>query len=164
MVIEGGWLMQYLSAPTANVSTPPVQYGIAPLPIAPTGLRGDLIFTNAWGAYRQTSHPQAAWELSQYMTGEAVQESALRDGFALPTLTALAHDPYFAQHPDDRVLFDALSYGYPDTYGSYDDYIHTRLNDAIDSVFSGQVDARTALDNAAQLINSTVDSTYPDPG
>jgi len=149
MVVEGGWLIQYLQK-----NFPNVQYGIAPLPLSPTGKRADLIFTNAWAAYSQTPHPAAAWELIKYMAGQSVQESQLKEGFALPSLKNMADDPYLQTNPNLKVLFDsAQDDGYPDNYGSYDLLIHQRLDLAIANVLSRQEDAQEALDNAARQIN-----------
>lgn len=149
MIIEGGWLIPYLAS-----TYPSLQYGIAPLPTAPNGKRADLTFTNAWAAYSGTKHPEAAWELIKYMTGATVQESNLNAGFALPTLTSLANAPYFASHPDFKVLFDAAPYSYADYYGSQDATIHTDVSNAIDAVLLGKEDAQTALNNAATTINN----------
>jgi multiple sugar transport system substrate-binding protein len=149
MVIEGPWLIPYLSS-----TYPSIQYGIAPMPIAPTGKRADLNFTNAWSAYSGTKHPEAAWELIKYMTGATVQETNLNAGFALPTVKSLANATYFTSHPDFKVLFDAAPYSYADYYGSQDATIHTDLSNAIDAVLLGKQDAQTALNNAATTINN----------
>jgi multiple sugar transport system substrate-binding protein len=152
MEVEGGWLIQYLQK-----NFPHTQYGIAPLPLSPSGKRADLIFTNAWAAYSQTPHPEAAWELIKYMSGQEVQESQLKEGFALPSLKKLVNDPYFRANPDLKVLFDsAQNDGYPDNYGPYDLLIHQRLDLAISSVLSGQEDPQSALDNAARQINKVL--------
>lgn len=149
MAIEGGWLIPYM---TANF--PSVQYGIAPLPVAPTGKRADLIYTNAWAAYSGTQHADAAWQLIKYMCGQDVQTSQLHACFALPSLKSLANDPYFAQNPGVKAMFDAATYGYADNYGPDDTNIHSDLSDAIEKVFLGKADAQTALNEAAQQINN----------
>ncbi len=149
MAIEGGWLIPYLAQQYSSV-----QYGIAPLPVAPTGKRADLIYTNAWGAYSGTKHPEAAWELIKYMTGTDVQTSQLNAGFALPTLKSLANAPYFASHPDFKVLFDAATYGYADYYGSQDQSIHNTLATALQAVMLNKQTPQAALDDAAKKVNS----------
>lgn len=149
MVIEGGWLIPYMSSTYPNV-----QYGIAPLPVGPDGKQANLSFTNAWSAYSGTKHPEAAWELIKYMTGATVQESQLNAGFALPTLKSLANAPYFAAHPDFKALFDAASYCYADYYGSQDSSIHTDVGNAIQEVLLNKQSAQTALDNAATQVNN----------
>ncbi|QBD83710.1 ABC transporter substrate-binding protein [Ktedonosporobacter rubrisoli] len=156
MALEGGWLIPYL---TQNFSH--VDYGIAPIPLAPAGKRGNLIFMNAWAAYAGTRHPEAAWELIKYMTGQEVQGSQLHAGFALPSLRSLANDAYFEQHPALKVLFDAASYGYVDVYGPDDLFIHQKLDLAIASVLSGKADAQIALDVAARQINVQLQASSP---
>lgn len=149
MALEGPWLIPYMSD-----NFPKVQYGIAPVPLAPNGKRADLIFTNAWSAYAQTKHPEAAWELAKYMTGQDVQGSQLRAGFALPSLKSLANDPYFTRNPGFKTLFDAATYGYADNFGPRTGVIHTRLDAAVEKVLLGKADAKTALDTAANQVNN----------
>ena len=149
MAMEGGWLIPYLAQTYPNI-----QYGIAPLPVAPTGKRADLIYTNAWAAYSGTKHPDAAWQLIKYMTGSVVQTSQLHAGFALPTLKSLANDSYFTQNPGVKVMFDAASYGYADYYGPQDQAIHTDLDNAIEKVLLNKSDVPTALQEAASKVNS----------
>lgn len=149
MAIEGGWLIPYLAQQYSSV-----QYDIAPLPVAPSGKRADLIYTNAWAAYAGTKHPEAAWQLIKYMTGTAVQESQLNAGFALPTLKSLANAPYFATHPGFKVLFDSATYGYADYYGSQDQAIHNTVATALQAVMLNKQTPQAALDDAAKKVNS----------
>lgn len=152
MAIEGGWLIPYLKE-----TYPRVQYGIAPLPIGPTGQPANLSFTNAWSAYANTQHPEAAWELIRYMASATVQESKLRAGFALPTLKSLAGSAYFAAHPDVRVLFEAAPYSYADYYGAQDTAIRTYLGNAIQAVLLNKESAQTALQNAEIQVNARLE-------
>ncbi|HEU5376528.1 MAG TPA: ABC transporter substrate-binding protein [Ktedonobacteraceae bacterium] len=149
MVVEGNWLIPYLTS-----TYPGMQYGIAPIPVAPNGKRANLTFTNAWSASAGTEHPEAAWELLKYMTGSTVQESQLNAGFALPTLKSLANAPYFTTHPDARVLFEAAPYGHADYYGPQNATIHTDVSNAIDAVLLNKQDARSALNEAAIRVNN----------
>jgi len=149
MAMEGGWLIPYMAQTYPNI-----QYDIAPLPVAPTGKRADLIYTNAWAAYSGTKHADAAWQLIKYMTGSVVQTSQLHAGFALPTLKSLANDSYFSQNPGVKVMFDAASYGYADYYGPQDQAIHADLDNAIEEVLLNKQDVPTALNAAASKVNS----------
>lgn len=149
MVLEGGWMTPYMASTYPNV-----QYGIAPLPAGPTGIHADLSYTNAWAGSSVTKHPEAAWELIQYMTSSTVQGAQLNAGFALPTLKSLANAPYFASHLDVKTLFDASVYTYADYYGPQDSAIHTALSNAIQSVVLNKADAQTALNTAATQVNN----------
>jgi multiple sugar transport system substrate-binding protein len=149
MVFEGGWLIPYMQS-----TYPSIKYSIAPLPVAPNGKRANLTYTNAWSAYAGTKHPEAAWELIQYMTGSTVQESQLNAGFALPTLKSLANAPYFTSHPDFKTLFDAAPYSYADYYGPQDATIHTDVSNAIDAVLLNKQSPQDALNDAATKVNN----------
>ncbi len=151
MAFEGGWMIPYMSSTYPNV-----QYGIAPMPKSPTGKRGNLLYTNAWGAYSGTKHPDAAWKLIQYMTGSDFQTQVLHDGFALPTLQSLANDPYFQQNPGVKVLQDGATDGVADFYGPADTQIHTQVGNALQSVMLGKSDSKSALDSAAQTVNTWI--------
>ena len=151
MTIEGPWLIPYMTS-----TYPSVQYGIAPLPTAPTGKKANLIFTNAWAAYSGTKHPDAAWELIKYMTGTTVQKSQLDAGFALPTIKGLDNDPYFTQHPDFKVLFDAASYGYADYYGPQDATIHSDLATALQAIMLNKQTIPAALNDAATKVDQAL--------
>ncbi|MEO7001638.1 MAG: sugar ABC transporter substrate-binding protein, partial [Ktedonobacterales bacterium] len=133
MTFEGGWMIPFMSS-----TYPSVQYGIAPMPKAPNGQRGNLLYTNAWGAYSGTKHPDAAWKLIQYMTGASFQKQVLDDGFALPSIKSLANDPYFTQNPGVKVLQDGATYGHADFYGAADTTVHTEVANALEAVMLGK--------------------------
>jgi multiple sugar transport system substrate-binding protein len=151
MTVEGPWLIPYMSSTYPNI-----QYDIAPLPVSSTGKRANLIFTNAWAAYSGTKHPEAAWELIKYMTGTTVQKSQLDAGFALPTIKGLSNDPYFTQHPDFKVLFDAASYSYADYYGPQDVAIHNDLATALQAVMLNKQGVQSALNDAATKVDQAL--------
>ncbi len=151
MTFEGGWLIPFMTSTYPNV-----QYGIAPLPKAPDGNRGNLLFTNAWAASSSTKHADAAWKLVQYMTGTDYQTQVLHSGFALPTLKALANDSFIGQNPNVQSLVTGENYAKADFYGTADTQVHTNLADAIQSVMLGKADSKTALDQAAQKVNTFI--------
>ncbi len=153
MALEGGWLIPYLSQ-----QFPDVQYGVAPVPLAPNGKRADLIYTNAWAAYGNTKHADAAWQLIHYMASKDVQASQLHAGFALPSLVSMANDPYFQQNPGVKIMFDAANYGYADNYGPHDTDVKNATSSAIEKVLLGKADGKAALDNAASTVNNALQS------
>lgn len=153
MVLEGGWLIPYLKN-----KYPSLDYSIAPLPLAPTGQRADLIFTNAWAANSNTRHPEAAWEFIHYMTGYEVQQSVLHSGFALPTLKSFNDHPSVPDNPLVKVLSDAFKYGQVDYYGPQNTFIHQRLDLATRNILLDNANVRSALDNAAQQIDKSLAS------
>ena len=82
-----------------------------------------------------------------------MQKSQLDAGFALPTIKGLESDPYFTQHPDFKVLFDAASIGYADYYGPQDVAIHSDLNTALQSIMLNKQTVQAGLNDAATKIN-----------
>jgi multiple sugar transport system substrate-binding protein len=151
MTFEGGWMIPFMSS-----TYPSVQYKIAPMPMSSTGKRGNLLYTNAWAAYSGTKHADAAWKLIQYMTGADFQRQVLQDGFALPTISSLANDPYFASNPGVKVLQDGATDGVADFYGPADSQIHTQVANALQSVMLGKSSVPDALNSAAQTVNTWI--------
>lgn len=151
MTFEGGWMIPYMASTFPNV-----QYGIAPVPAAPGGKKGNLLYTNAWGAYSGTKHPDAAWKLVQYMTSSVYQQQVLQKGFALPTLKSLESDPYFTQNPGVKVLQDGAQYGHADFYGPADNKIHSELATALESVMLGKSSVQDALNGAATNVDTYI--------
>ncbi len=151
MTFEGGWMIPFMAQTYGSV-----QYAVAPMPKSASGKRGNLLYTNAWGAYSGTKHPDAAWKLIQYMTGADYQKQVLEDGFALPTIKSLANDPYFASHPDVKVLQDGAQDGVADFYGKADTETHTDVANALQSVMLGKSDVTSALNSAADKVNTYI--------
>lgn len=151
MTLEGGWMIPFMTS-----TYPSVQYSIVPLPKAANGQRGNLIFTNAWAAYSKTAHPDAAWKLIQYMTGQDYQTQVLHSGFALPTIKSLANDSYFNDHPDVKALASGADYGKADFYGAADAQVHSELASALESIMLGKSDVKPALDQAAQNVDTWI--------
>jgi multiple sugar transport system substrate-binding protein len=150
-VIEGGWMVPFLADPAGGFSD--VKYEAAPLPASNKGGRGNLIFTNAYSASANTKYPKAAAALVLFLAGAENQREVLRIGFALPTLKSLANDPYFKDHPVDAVLFDSVNYGTVHYFGPNHGKILDAINTALEKVFRGQADSKTALDEAADTIS-----------
>lgn len=151
MTFEGGWMIPFMSQTFPNV-----QYGIAPVPMAPNGKRGNLLYTNAWSAYSGTKYPDAAWKLIQFLTGAGHQGDVLHDGFALPTIKSLANDSYFQQNPGVAVLQQGADYGHADFYGAADGEVHTELANALTAIMLGKSSVQDALNTAAQNVNNWI--------
>jgi multiple sugar transport system substrate-binding protein len=75
------------------------------------------VFTVGYSISAKTKNPDASWILLNYLTGLDNQKAVLHSGFALPTRTALANDPYFADHPAAAAIFAGGAYGKPFSWG-----------------------------------------------
>jgi multiple sugar transport system substrate-binding protein len=151
MTFEGGWMIPYMSS-----TFPDIKYGIAPLPSAPNGQRSNLVYTNGWGAFASTKHPDAAWKLISFLTGVDYQTQVLHDGFALPTLSSLANDSYFTDNPGVKVLEDGQANAHADFYGAADSKVHSEVADALQSVMLGKATVADALAKAATNVNTFI--------
>lgn len=151
MTFEGGWMIPYMAQTFPNI-----QYGIAPIPTAPNGKRGNLLYTNAWGISASTKHPDAAWKLLKYLTGKDNQTTVLHAGFALSSLKALENDSYFTQNPGVKVLADGAAYGVADFYGAADTEVHNEVANALQAIMLGKSSVQDALNTAAQNVNNWI--------
>jgi multiple sugar transport system substrate-binding protein len=149
-VVEGGWMVPFLADPAGGFQD--VKYSAAPLPQAPNGEQGNLIFTNAYGASAATEFPKAAAALIMFLSGPENQAVLMRTGFALPTVKGFEGDEYFDDHPVDAVLFDTLNYGTVHYFGPEHGKILDAINQAMERVFRGEQGSQAALDEAAQEI------------
>ncbi len=151
MTFEGSWMIPYMSS-----TYPDVKYGIAPLPSAPTGGHSNLVYTNGWGAYSGTSHPDAAWKLIKFMTGADYETQVLHDGFGLPSISSLSSDSYFTQNPGVKVLLDGNQGAHADFYGAADSKVHSEVANALQSIMLGKASVQDALNTAANNVNTFI--------
>ena len=151
MTFEGGWMIPFMTSSFSSI-----QYGIAPMPKAPNGQRGDLLFTNAWGAYSGTQHADAAWKLIQWMTGKTVQTNVLHAGFALPTIQSLVNDPFLDSQPNVKTLLQNASYGHSWFYGQAHTEVVKDTGDALQAIMLGTSDVQSALNDAATKVNNWI--------
>jgi len=155
-VIEGGWLVPFLADPKNGFD---VKYEAAALPKAPSGGRGNLLFTNAYSASANSKFPKAAAALVIFLSGPENQLEVLKTGFALPTIknapdgTPFAEHSYFNDHPTDAVLMDTVNYGKAFYFGPNTGKINEVINQALESVYLQGTDPKQALDDAAAEVN-----------
>jgi multiple sugar transport system substrate-binding protein len=151
MVIEGGWLIPYLKDTYPNVS-----YGTFKLPAKQK--QATLLFTNGWGCSAKTKSPDACFLFVKYMTGKVVQQQVLQSGFALPSRKDLANDPFFANHQNEKNLFDSASFAVAWTYGPHEDKVKDAMGAALGAILLGQKTVKAALDKAAEDSNKALAS------
>jgi multiple sugar transport system substrate-binding protein len=150
MVIEGGWLIPYM-----HDTYPSVSYGSIKLPAFPVK-QSSLLFTNGWGCSAKTKNQDACMLFVKYMTGKVVQQQVLQSGFALPSRKDLGTDPAIASNPDVKNLFDSATFATAWTFGPHETKINDAQNNALQSVFLGKSDVKTALDKAVADSNTAL--------
>ncbi len=87
--------------------------------------RANLVATVAWSINARTEHPEAAWQLVKFLTGESGQRRIAELGLAIPTLKSVANSAAFSDPtvpPEhDNVYLEQAEYarvakipGYPE--------------------------------------------------
>jgi multiple sugar transport system substrate-binding protein len=67
------------------------EWDIAPIPLSPnSGERGTVVDTVSWSVAKDTTYPDAAWELVKFFTGEAGQLRMAEGGSATPSMIKYA--------------------------------------------------------------------------
>ncbi len=82
MTVEGNWAIGYL-----NDTFPELNWGVAELPVAPSGDRSTLTFTECWGVSSRAEGAvaEAAWTLVNFLTGsgEGGAQAVAEAGFGV---------------------------------------------------------------------------------
>jgi multiple sugar transport system substrate-binding protein len=144
MVFEGGWLPADLNN---NFKT--VNYGVVQLPKG-TAAKSNLIFTVSYSISAKTKNPNAAWALTNYLTGSENQAKVLKAGFALPTRQALSSQ---ITNVNSKAIFDGAPYGKPFNYASPNTgKVNDEINKALESVMLKKSSVKDALDKLATTI------------
>jgi multiple sugar transport system substrate-binding protein len=144
MVFEGGWLPADL-----NNNFKSVNYGVVQMPKG-TAAKSNLIFTVAYSVSAKTKNPDAAWALTNYLTGKDNQSKVLKAGFALPTRTALASE---ITNVNSKAIFDGAPYGKPFNYAAANTgKVNDEINKALESIILKKSSVKDALDKLATTI------------
>lgn len=89
-------------------------WDFAPLPHAAGHAPANGVFSSAWGLSARSAHPDEAWLLIRFLSGEEGQRSVAEQGLAIPTMIRVAeseafNDPSLKPH-NDRVYLDMIPY------------------------------------------------------
>ncbi|NJM08517.1 extracellular solute-binding protein, partial [Candidatus Gracilibacteria bacterium] len=157
MVVEGGWLVPFMADPQQGGTE--VQYTAVPLPQPEGGQNQTILFTNAFAANGATQFPQAAAAAVLFLTSEQNQRELIQTGLAQPSLQGLSDDPYYSGNEVASTLVEAGANGQvaETVFGGpvrQADVIRTINQSGIEQIFIGGADVQSALDQAAQEVNS----------
>lgn len=80
MTVEGNWAIGYL-----NDTFPDINWGVAELPIAPSGERGTLTFAECWAVSSRAEGDvaDAAWQVANYFTNSVGATQVAEAGFGV---------------------------------------------------------------------------------
>jgi multiple sugar transport system substrate-binding protein len=144
MVFEGGWLPADLNN---NFKT--VNYGVVQMPKGTAG-KSNLIFTVSYSVSAKTKNPNAAWALTNFLTGADNQAKVLKAGFALPTRAALSSQ---ITNTNSKAIFDGAPYGKPFNYASTNTgKVNDAIGKALESIMLKKSSTKDALDSLATTI------------
>ena len=144
MVFEGGWLPADL-----NNNFKSVNYGVVQMPKGTAG-KSNLIFTVSYSVSAKTKNPNAAWALTNYLTGADNQAKVLKAGFALPTRQALSSQ---ITNANSKAIFDGAPYGKPFNYASTNTgKVNDAIGKALESIMLKKSTTKDALDSLATTI------------
>lgn len=155
VAIEGNWIVNFL-----RDNAPNLKFGTALLPKAPSGQRGNFLYTVGWGVNSGTKNRAAALKVLGLLTSPQVQQYVLEQGLAIPSRSALTNNAYFkktdAGAQNSRLTFDGADDGnvYAFTFGPQGSDWGKPINEALAAVLSGQRSAADALKKAQADMNT----------
>lgn len=156
MSVTGSWMAKtYLSGSS--------KIAFVPLPIGPTG-RKSAINGLSDAIYAGTKHPDQAWEWVKFLASSKCQDIIAQQGVAFPsikTATEAAQTTATSQGRDMHVFVDEAkapngTFLLPIT--DHGDQVGEIVQNAIDRVWLGEVDAKTALTGAADAVSKVMKS------
>ncbi|MFW5827781.1 MAG: extracellular solute-binding protein [Alkalispirochaeta sp.] len=158
VAIEGAWILGFLRNEAPNL-----KFGTAPLPLSPSGGRGNFLYTVAYGINADTEHPEAAVKVLEALTSVEAQQFILEEGLAIPSREALADNPFFdADTPEataNRIIFEGASDGNVQSYqfGTVGTDWFQPINAAITSVITGEEPLREELQRAQEETTTLIE-------
>ncbi len=151
MTIEGNWAIGYL-----NDTFPELNWGVTEIPIAPSGGRGTLTFTECWAVSSRAEGAvaEAAWALVNFLTGEGEHgaHAVAAAGFGVMPARAQFGDLWLETVGEEYADFvTGASYAiapiFPLGFGDFD----AAVNEATSLVMSLDEDPADALQEAADV-------------
>lgn len=164
MYMDGSWMV-----PSVTKSAPTMRFGVAPLPRGPKAA-STVSGSCCWGIDKDTRHPEEAWKLVKFLSGEwALKKYWQTLWVAPPARWSALHSPEFrritgiaggAPGIDDPAEFQdrcawvpqvleggwtTLEYANP-----YTDRMMVHFNEAVDKVLIQRADPAAALRQAAK--------------
>ncbi len=158
VAVEGAWILGFLRNEAPNL-----QFGTAPLPLSPSGTRGNFLYTVAYGINANTKHPEAAVKVLEALTSVEAQQFILEEGLAIPSRKALADNPFFdADTPEataNRIIFEGASDGNVQGYqfGTVGTDWFQPINAAITSVVTDQGTLQEELRRAQEETEALIE-------
>ena len=169
-----GMNFQYLSDDVmANLN--PNLVGVAPVPLGPTGKRGNELNCTMWGmnsTIKDKRVRDAAWEYIKFWAGDEAQRIKARvyveNGYAKfiapHYLRKFGYERYLRDVPAgwEATLTEAIRSGKPEPYGRNCEMVYQEMTPPIDAVaISDRTDYQALLDKAVKHANERMIGVVP---
>lgn len=147
MTVEGNWAIGYL-----ETDFPELNWGVVEIPVAPSGGRGTLTFTECWAVGANTEHPDEAWALVNALTGPEGAAAVAEAGFGVMPARASAAEAWLSTRGEEFAAFvNGAEYAvapiFPFGFGDFT----TAVDEGTVDVLNGDADAQEAMDEAAEI-------------
>jgi multiple sugar transport system substrate-binding protein len=138
IVFEGNWLF-----PVIQESAPDLEFGITEMPAGPAG-KATLAFTVSFSIYANTKVADAAWDVTNYLTGAEGMAAWTSLGLAMPSRPALAQD-WLAKFPEREAFLKSGDYAKGWQLGVGGQAFYNDATAELQALFAGQQDVKTTL-------------------
>jgi multiple sugar transport system substrate-binding protein len=149
IVFEGNWVFPFLQE-----NAPDIEFGITEMPTGPVG-KATLAFTVSFSIYGNTKVPDAAWSVTNYLTGAEGMAKWTSLGLAMPSRPALAQD-WLAKFPEREPFLKSGDYAKGWQLGVGGQAFYNDASAVLQSLFAGQIDVKTALQNMQKAAENRI--------
>ncbi len=150
MVLEGGWMVPYLTN-----QFPDRNYGAVHPPAGPAG-EGNLVFTVAYSVSVNSPNPQAAVDAIACITSEENQIKVLTSGFALPSRKALQDHEYLQENAVARTIFTGAEFATPFMWGLQGETVNNAMAQALERVYLEGMSVEESFAQAAEEVRAAL--------
>lgn len=147
-----GRIGMFISGPWERVRVKDVNWGVAPLPVGPSGKPGTLLITDSLAVFKGSGVEDQALSLAKLLTNPENQMAfEIAEGY-----TPLRDMPQVAEivkkDPTWQAFLDAIPTGGPEPFVT--DYVGLQdtINEAVQGVVLGEVEAAEAVEIAAEQL------------
>jgi multiple sugar transport system substrate-binding protein len=149
MVVEGNWIMSYLTD-----QFPDLNFGVAELPAGPAG-KATMAFTVCYAAPASGKNLDASWDLVNYLAGVDGMKAWTDLGLAMPTRQSLSAG-WAEQYPDSQPFISGAEYAYPWQFVTGFQAVLDTMNSGLQQVFAGLATPEQVLAEAEQVGNQVL--------
>ena len=96
-----------------DTANPPVEYEMAPLPLAKDGKPVTHAFVNTWCMPKGAKDTKVSWAVLEYLSSKEGQQIVLDEKMGLPASKEVDTANFLAARPDNKYLIDSIAYAVP---------------------------------------------------